>query len=220
MSTVRAPVLGLGERRRGVPARRARRRAGLAFYALGGVLFVYAGWRYGSAFVAREQARAKWAASTARAEVVRARRAALPTVGVGAPAVLGAPVARLLIPRLGLDEIVIEGVGARELNVGPGHLPGSPLPGESGNSIISAHRDRQFHGLDKLAVGDTAYTETQQLRATWVVTRRRIVDRETPALFSTPGPTLTLTTCWPVRYIGPAPDRLIVTATPVRVTPR
>lgn len=205
--------------RRTVRASAPRRRAGLVLYTVGGILFAYAGWHYAAAFVGRERARAAWTAVEARAAVERVRSAAIPTVGDAAP-VAGAPVARLRIPRIGLDEVVIEGVGARQLNVGPGHLPGSPLPGERGNAIISAHRDRQFHGLDRLEPGDTVYTRTERLEATWVVTGRRIVDKDMPALFSTPDPTLTLTTCWPVRYIGPAPDRLLVTAKPLRITAR
>jgi sortase A len=132
-----------------------------------------------------------------------------------APRALGAPVARLRIPRIELDEIVVEGVGDRELNAGPGHLPGSVLPGDHGNAIISAHRDRHFHGLDRLAVGDTVYTETVQGARAWIIADRRVLDREAPALFAASTPVLTLTTCWPVRYFGPAPDRLLLVATPI-----
>ena len=59
----------------------------------------------------------------------------------------GAVVARLVIPAINLDEIVMEGVGPVELNGGPGHFPGSVLPGEAGNAILSAHRDRHFRRL-------------------------------------------------------------------------
>ena len=120
--------------------------------------------------------------------------------------------ARLLIPSLGMDEVVVEGVGESELAVGPGHLPGSAWPGDNGNAVISAHRDRHFHGLDALSVGDTVVTETLAGRSTWVVVARRVVGRDEPALFAAREPELTLTTCWPVRYLGPAPDRLVITA--------
>jgi sortase A len=126
----------------------------------------------------------------------------------------GTPVARLLIPAIDLDEIVIEGVGPVELNGGPGHFPGSVLPGDSGNSIVSAHRDRHFRRLGELAVGSRIRTETWAGAVEWVVTERRIVSRDTPALFEESEPTLTLTTCWPLRYFGPAPDRLLIVARP------
>ena len=126
----------------------------------------------------------------------------------------GTPVARLLIPSIGVDEIVMEGVGPVELNGGPGHFPGSVLPGEDGNSIISAHRDRHFRRVGELSVGTRIRTETRAGVADWVVTERRIVSRDTPALFEESEATLTLTTCWPIRYFGPAPDRLLIIAKP------
>jgi sortase A len=89
------------------------------------------------------------------------------------------------------------------------------LPGQPGNAVISAHRDRQFHSLDRLALGDTIVTETLGGRTNWIIVARRVVERGKPALFATTDPTLTLTTCWPVRYVGPAPDRLIITAKPI-----
>jgi hypothetical protein len=81
-------------------------------------------------------------------------------------------VARLLIPRLGLDEIVLEGVDDFALNAGPGHLPGSAFPGEAGNSIISAHRDRHFAGLGAIEPGDTVVTESGTHRTEAATLRR------------------------------------------------
>ena len=127
----------------------------------------------------------------------------------------GAPVARLLIPTIDLDEIVMEGVGPVELNGGPGHFPGSVLPGESGNSILSAHRDRHFRRVGELEVGDHIRTDTRTGSTEWVITERRIVSRDTPSLFQESEATLTLTTCWPLRYFGPAPDRLLIVAKPL-----
>jgi len=124
----------------------------------------------------------------------------------------GTPVARLLIPSIDLDEIVMEGVGPVELNGGPGHFPGSVLPGEAGNAILSAHRDRHFNRMDELTVGTRIRTETRAGAVDWVVAERRVISRDTPALFQESEATLTLTTCWPIRYFGPAPDRLIVVA--------
>jgi len=129
--------------------------------------------------------------------------------------VTGTPVARLLVPRLSLDEIVLEGVDNDVLNGGPGHLPGSAFPGEPGNAIISAHRDRHFARLGEIRVGDTLYTESGTHRDRWVVISKRVVDADAPALFRTRSATLTLTTCWPIRYLGSAPERLLITAKPI-----
>ena len=127
----------------------------------------------------------------------------------------GAPVARLVIPAIDVDEIVLEGVGPVELNGGPGHFPGSVLPGDAGNSIVSAHRDRHFRRVGELGVGSRIRTETRNGSVEWVITERRIVSRDTPSLFEESEATLTLTTCWPLRYFGPAPDRLLIIAKPV-----
>ena len=140
----------------------------------------------------------------------------LPVVAVsGREIPRGTPVARLVIPSIDLDEIVMEGVGPVELNAGPGHFPGSVLPGQPGNSIMSAHRDRHFRHIGELGIGARFRTETWSGSVEWVVTERRIVSRDTPALFDEPEATLTLTTCWPIRYFGPAPDRLLIVAKPV-----
>jgi LPXTG-site transpeptidase (sortase) family protein len=126
----------------------------------------------------------------------------------------GTSVARLVIPAIDLDEIVMEGVGPIELNGGPGHFPGSVLPGEAGNSILSAHRDRHFRRVGELRVGAHIRTDTRAGSTEWVITERRIVSRDTPSLFEESEATLTLTTCWPLRYFGPAPDRLLIVAKP------
>jgi sortase A len=189
---------------------------GLCLCAAGAVLLGYAGVRYADGALRADEARRQWEAEQAAALVAGARsRARLDLIGSVAKPAVGAPVARLTIPRIHLDEIVLEGVGDDELNAGPGHLPGSAVPGRTGNAVISAHRDRHFRHLDELQVGDTVLTEAGLSREAWVIVSRKVIGRDTPALFQTTQPTLTLTTCWPVRYFGSAPDRLILTAHPV-----
>ena len=187
-----------------------RRRVGALLYVVGGALILHAGSTYARGALSRSEARAAWERAEARRAVHDAK-----LIDIGEPSPprrKGAPVARLMIPSLGLDEIVVEGVGDDELNAGPGHLPGSATPGEPGNAVISAHRDRHFSSLGDLRVGDTVYTETSSRRVSWIVTKRRVVGAGRPALFSTAEPVLTLTTCWPIRYLGTAPDRLIIEA--------
>ena len=188
-----------------------RRIAGALLTGAGVVLLLVALSTAARAALARDAVRSAWAAEEARiaATEVRARLSGAPTAG---PTVRGAPVGRLLIPALGLDEVVVEGVEESQLVAGPGHLPGSPYPGEKGNAIVSAHRDRHFRRLDDLAIGDTIVTQTRHDRTVWRVVSRRVVTASAPVLRSTPDAQLTLTTCWPVRYLGPAPDRLIITA--------
>ena len=198
---------------RGPALERIRRLAGISCCAVGGLLAAHAGVRYAVGSYRAGQARLAWEEMEAHQQVALSRTRA-GQQSYERP-VTGAPVARLVIPRIGLDEIVLEGVGDDELNAGPGHLPGSALPGRSGNAVISAHRDRHFDRLGELHLGDTITTESGQSKDFWVIVARRIVGHETPALFHTTTPTLTLTTCWPIRYLGTAPDRLILTARPV-----
>jgi sortase A len=179
----------------------------------GGVMTTFAGSRYVSGAAAQDRARREWDAMSAHAAFDDVMKAVAPKADVVVRH--GAPVARLQIPKIGLDEIVLEGVDDEAMNGGPGHYPGSPLPGGAGNSIISAHRDRHFRHLGELAVGDTIVTQSGTTTARWVVVKRQVVGKERPVLFPAKKATLTLTTCWPIRYFGTAPDRLILTALPI-----
>jgi sortase A len=175
----------------------------------GPALVLAAGAAVARGAIARDNARSRWA----QLEASRAATSARATVDATTWALAaGAPVARLEIPRLGLDEVVVEGVDESALRAGPGHMAGSALPGENGNSVISAHRDRHFKPLAKIVVGDTIVTDAAGGKLTWAVSRIRVVDADAPVLRTSDTPLLTLTTCWPVRYFGPAPERLIVEA--------
>ena len=191
---------------------RALRIGGACLCLFGAALVAWAGSRYAAGALRADQARRQWEEQQAAMAVAMTRSRARVATEVSTRAAVGEPVARLVIPRIHLDEIVLEGVGDDELNAGPGHLPGSALPGMPGNAVISAHRDRHFRHLDELQIGDTVITEAGLTRNAWVIAGRRVIGREAPALFQTAEPTLTLTTCWPVRYFGNAPDRLILTA--------
>ncbi len=188
---------------------------GFGLFVAGGLLLSFAIGRYATGWWRQEEARAAWDRAEARAVVALARSE---VEHHRAPETIanGQPVARLTIPAVGLDEIVLEGVDGDELNAAPGHLPGSAYPGEPGNAIISAHRDRQFDHLDAVDVGDTLHTESGWHETDWIVVSKRVVAKDAPALFATAAPTLTLTTCWPIRFVGSAPDRLIITARPIR----
>ena len=196
----------------------ARRWASRALIVVGAMLLVGSAASVARGAMARESARSRWAELEAQRAVSGARH--LVAGGPHWATARGTPVARLVVSRLGLDEVVVEGVGDAELRAGPGHMIGSVLPGERGTSVISAHRDRHFHALAGIGVGDTIVTESAGGTVTWRVARLRVVDAA-HALPTEQTPTLLLTTCWPIRFFGPAPDRLIVEAVPVaRTQPR
>lgn len=178
--------------------------------AVGSVLLVFSATSVARGAIARDAARSEWAQGEAKRAALGARdRVGGATAWASAP---GSPVARILIPKLGLDEVVVEGVHDAALRAGPGHMTGSAIPGDSGNAVLSAHRDRHFRALGALAVGDTITTESDRGAVMWRVTRIRVVDADAPVLHDSKTPLLTLTTCWPIRFFGSAPDRLIVEA--------
>ena len=78
---------------------------------------------------------------------------------------VGDPVARLEIPKIGVDYIVSEGVDLETLKSGPGHFPQTSLPGQPGNSVIAGHRatyDEPFNLLNEMAPGDEIVVTTVQ----------------------------------------------------------
>lgn len=192
-----------------------RRFFGILLVITGVALLAFVGLDYAGGSRARDRARASWDAITA-SRAIAATGDSIDLLRLRRPLAHGAPIGRLLIPSIGLDEVVVEGVDEAQLEAGPGHVPESVLPGEDGNAVISAHRDRHFHSLGTVTLGDTVITETLAGLRRWVVSGRRIAEAGQPAIFPTNEPVLTLTTCWPIRYVGPAPDRLLLTAKPVQ----
>lgn len=140
------------------------------------------------------------------------------TVDAAAAATGGEPmpegaVAHLIVPRIELDAWVVEGTGSGSLDRGPGHYPGTPLPGEQGNCGIAGHRTMYghvFRRLDELQPGDEIVTVTAARRAVYRVVEVRVVNKSDWSVVDPcEGYRLTLTTCHPV---GSARQRLCVTA--------
>ncbi len=121
---------------------------------------------------------------------------------------------KLEIPRLNLSTVVFEGSDEDVLERGAGHVPGSALPGDRGNAVFAAHRDTFFRPLRGIRVGDLVRIETAGKKKTdyFVASMRVVGPDEVDVLRSTPQPALTLITCYPFRYIGPAPERFVVRA--------
>ena len=126
---------------------------------------------------------------------------------------VGDVVGRLEIPRLNLSTVVFEGADPEVLDRGAGHLPGSALPGDRGNTVLAAHRDTFFRSLRGIRVGDVVKIHRPPRDRTYIVQSARVVEPdEVDVLKPTPEPALTLITCYPFRFIGPAPERFVVRA--------
>ena len=126
---------------------------------------------------------------------------------------LGAPLAVLVIPKIGLEVPVVEGTDELALNRAVGLVEGTTRPGESGNTAIAGHRDGFFRGLKDVVVGDEIELKTVSGRHRYAVESIRIVSPDDVwVLDPTPSPVLTLVTCYPFYFVGSAPQRCVVRA--------
>lgn len=123
----------------------------------------------------------------------------------------------LSIPRLELSAVIFEGTDDRTLRFGLGHVEDTPLPSEAGNVAIAGHRDSFFRRLHELREDDDIWVDTIDQRVRYHVAWLRVVDpREVSVLDPTSEPALTLVTCFPFQFVGPAPYRFVVRAMRVR----
>jgi sortase A len=129
------------------------------------------------------------------------------------PAVKGDLIGLIKVPRLGLSVIVVEGTSARILRRAAGHIPGTALPGQPGNVGISGHRDTFFQPLEKIRPDDIITLTTLFGEYRYRVVSTKVVNPyDVTVLKSGRKEILTLVTCFPFYFVGPAPDRFIVRA--------
>jgi len=100
-----------------------------------------------------------------------------------APA-LNSAVALLEIPSLGLSQVVVEGSSSQATQRGPAHIPGSVLPGQTGEAVIIGHRTTfgaPFSRLDSLKAGDSIKVTTVEGPSTYVVLDAKTATETAPA---------------------------------------
>ncbi|MCV9886461.1 class D sortase [Metabacillus halosaccharovorans] len=125
----------------------------------------------------------------------------------------GEKIGILSIPKLEKTLPIYEGVGEDILKKGIGHIPSTPLPGQQSNAVLSGHRDTFFRGLDRLKIGDSLIVTSNNKTYIFKIKKIRIVDKnDQTVIVPKPRSSLTLTTCYPFTYIGPAPQRYIIEA--------
>jgi sortase A len=140
-------------------------------------------------------------------------------VANSAPAPLlrrGDVVGELDIPRLNVSVMVFEGDDGGILKQGAGHIPGTTLAPDAGNTGIAAHRDTYFRPLRFIHANDVIAFKTPAGTSVYSVTETSIVrPSDVDVLTRAPGRDLTLVTCYPFFYLGSAPERFIVHASKI-----
>lgn len=137
-------------------------------------------------------------------------RAKVPIVKIG----------EIQIPRIGLVHAVYEGVTLTVIDKGPGHWPGSAVPGQLGNAVFAGHRttkSRPFRRINEMAPGDEIIFKTDSGTHTYKMNGFKIVTpKDVHIVNPTPDATVTLFACHPP---GSARQRYVVTGSYVSSTP-
>jgi len=128
-------------------------------------------------------------------------RAAEPLVALGT----------IEIPKIGISKSIYEGITLTTLDHGPGHWPGTAMPGKFGNVVIAGHlvsHDKPFRNLDQLVEGDDVFMTTGDGRFDYKVTGIEIVTPDAVWIADqTPDYTATLFACNPP---GSTRERIVV----------
>lgn len=115
------------------------------------------------------------------------------------------------IPKIDMTKTMFEGVSLTVLDHGPGHWPGTAMPGHRGNVVIAGHRtshDRPFRRLDELVPGDEMFLSTLEGRFRYLVVSTEIVDPTAIRIIEQrDGHTATLFACHPP---GSTKERIVV----------
>jgi sortase A len=124
-----------------------------------------------------------------------------------------APLAVISLARLNIRAPVFEGTDDLILNRGLGWIAGTARPGDAGNVAIAGHRDGFFRALKDVVLGDRIELFSTSGTVIYAVEGVQIVTPENVGVLrSRDAPSLTLVTCYPFYFIGPAPQRFVVQA--------
>jgi sortase A len=132
-----------------------------------------------------------------------------------APRILveGGVIGEIEVTRLHLKAIVVQGDSHTLLRRAVGHIPETALPGATGNVVLAGHRDTVFRPLRNIRLGDAITLKTPDGAFQYLVESTEIVPASNmEVLNASSDRILTLITCFPFDYIGPAPNRFVVRA--------
>jgi sortase A len=129
------------------------------------------------------------------------------------PAIAGGAMGEMEVPRLGMKAIFVQGDSPKILRRAVGHIAGTAMPGEPGNVVLTGHRDTFFRPLRNIQKGDAITIRTLHGEFQYRVDSTQVVlPSDVQVLQPSSDNTLTLVTCFPFYYVGPAPKRFIVRA--------
>ena len=172
-------------------------------------MLIYVGSQYWTMHQTQARLQAQW--DRQQASFQANRQTTTPASVHTSPSGIDPALTRIEIPKINLAAMVVEGDSAKQLLLGPGHITQTPLPGEPGNAVITAHRDTFFRHIYELSPGDEILVERNGQTFRYAVTGKKIVKPEDVSVLQRTGDAeLTLITCYPTYYVGPAPERLVV----------
>ena len=120
-------------------------------------------------------------------------------------------IGRIEIGRLGISAIVVQGDSSSQLRRAVGHVPETAMPGEQGNMALTGHRDTFFRPLRNIREGDVITLETEGGQYQYAVESIAIISPAAIEVLQSSGnQELTLITCYPFYFVGPAPKRFVV----------
>jgi sortase A len=130
-------------------------------------------------------------------------------------------VARIAVPRIGAQAIVLHGASGQALAFGPGHVDQTPDAGEQGVAVYSAHRDTHFRFLKNVRVGDDIrITRSDGKVFRYRVTGTAIVRYDASGIDPlAAGTRVVLSTCWPFDAVTSGPLRYLVYADLIEPAP-
>jgi sortase A len=121
---------------------------------------------------------------------------------------------KIILPAIDQEYPIIEGTDQKELAKGVGHFSDSVLPGESDNTVLAGHRDTVFRDLGKVTINDEIIIQTKFGEFKYKINKQLIVDKDDRTIIvPSEDAQLTLITCYPFNFIGPAPKRFILQGT-------
>lgn len=205
--------------RRSAPVSDTRRGLARVFWLVGfGLLLV---WGLVHAEAAWWDAVARWRLDRAADSAITEARDGGSAVSAASPSAPdpwsgiadGDLVGRVEIPRLGLDAAVFHGVDEDILRRAVGHVPGTALPGQGENVGLAGHRDTFFRALRDVRDDDLVILQTPHGERHYRVVETSVVEADAVEVLAPTGAeALTLVTCYPFRWVGPAPRRFVVRA--------